>query len=604
VTCRNLLIYLETELQERLIPLFHYVLNPDGYLFLGTSETLRGYSHLFHAIDKKWKLFRRTTDASQVRLSFGLSKTRAAHTTNLKKANNQAPQNLKQMIETLILEDFTRPCAIVDVRGEILYLHQRTDKYLEPAIGEATNNILRMAREGLRLPLTTALSRIHSDDGAISYRNLQVQKNGGYVLVNVLVSQLLHPPALSGYILIMFEDVIGSDRAELEAADGNMDEATTRRVLELEQELVSTKEYLQAVVEELEASNEELKSMNEELHASNEEMQSTNEELETASEELQSVNEELQTANSELENKIEELDESSRQLNDLLNNVDLGIIFLDRQLRIIRYTQFAKRVMSLITSDIGRPLSDLVFKLDGIDLAEHAQAVLNTLVSERLEVHTQGDIWHWITIKPYRTTNDAIIGVVITFIDVTELGRSRQRSQNIEDDAAQTSRGSERLLLLHSVSYAWQRFTMQQHTVADLIHEFCRLLTTIAAIQTALVYLPDSEKTTFASGVDADSAESLVASFIHNENRPEARAIASGEVVVAGDLAANPSFDSIRKLLTAQGYTSLVAVPLRADQRMIGLVIVYGSVQHLFTVQETQLLQLMADHLGSLVTLI
>jgi two-component system, chemotaxis family, CheB/CheR fusion protein len=606
VICRNLLIYMESELQERLIPLFHYVLVPNGYLFLGTSETLRSFSHLFQPIDKKWKIFRRIIDGSQLRLSFDLSRTRAPSPIILKQGVTPREMSLKETIEATILEDFTRPCVIVDARGEILYLHKRTDKYLEPPVGEVTNNILRMAREGLRLPLTTALSRIHHLDGEteITFRNLRIQKNGGYISVNLLVALLLRPNALRGYILIMFEDVQGSGTIELQAINPDQDETGVRRVAELEQDLASTKEYLQAVVEELEASNEELKSMNEELHASNEEMQSSNEELETASEELQSVNEELRTANSELENKIDELDESSRQLNDLLNNVDLGIIFLDRELRIMRYTPSVKRVMNLIAADMGRPLSDLVFKLDDMKLVEHAHDVLNTLVSKRLEIHTQADTWHWITIKPYRTINDAIIGVVITFVDVTELGRSRQRSQSVEDNTAQRNLESRQLLKLHTISYEWQRFAMQQHTADELLQECCQLLSTLVDVQSVLIYLPDSATAITSSGIDAEQEQVLIETFNQHDLRPEIRAISTGEVIIVNNIPASSAYDSIRQLVETQGYESVIALPIHTEQRIIGFVVLYCQPRHLFSESEVQLLQLIVNHLGSRLTLI
>ncbi|MDX1520083.1 MAG: CheR family methyltransferase, partial [Anaerolineae bacterium] len=420
ISCRNLLIYLGPQLQKKVVPLFHYALNQGGYLFLGSSETLGELDHLFVAIDRKWKLFQRSPTKPTLRtvLNFPAQPTLESE---LESSSIKPDKmlNLRELTEKMLLENYAPASVIINERCEILYFYGRTGKYLEPASGEASLNLLRMAREGLRIPLTTAIRKVITQKQAIAQENIRVETNGVAQLITLRVRPVQWPAAMQGLILVIFENATPAQ--PLEASDTPTEAGDGRQagIAELELELKSTKEYLQTTIEELETSNEELQSSNEELQSSNEELQSTNEELETSKEELQSVNEELVTVNSELQNKIDELIRANNDMQNLLTNIDVGAIFLDLKLHIQRFNPAATRIINLISADIGRPVGHIVSKLVDEDLTTYCQKVIDTLETTEKEVQTQDGKWYWMRVAPYRTVEHSVDGVVITFNEIT-----------------------------------------------------------------------------------------------------------------------------------------------------------------------------------------
>ncbi len=323
ISCRNLLIYFGQELQKKVLPLFHYSLNKDGVLFLGSSETIGEFSDYFAVLDRKWKLFtRKDTDPSHIQVLNFRSPTVTDRRVHIQVARHAAPMigtNYREVAEKIILESYGPTGVLINEKSEVLYIHGRVGKYLEPPSGEFTGNILAMAREGLKLELASSLRKVLTQKSEIRTEHLRVKTNGGYQLVNLVVKPISQPPSLEGSLLVIFEESLSEERSDTNAdSPRGIGELPDPRVQQLEQELRSTKEYLQTTIEELETTNEELKSTNEELQSSNEELQSTNEELETSREELQSINEELITVNSELQQKIEELSKTSSDLNNLL----------------------------------------------------------------------------------------------------------------------------------------------------------------------------------------------------------------------------------------------------------------------------------------------
>ena len=455
VTCRNLLIYMNVALQKKLIPLFHYALKPGGLLFLGTSEGIGEFDELFTVLDRKAKLYQRKDNIEGMqRLNLTRFQPLTALpevTTPRSSAVKQAlsgTKSLRELTEQALLQQWAPASALVNAKGDILYLHGRTGMFLEPSPGESgINNILKMAREGLRRDLTTALLQAASRNESVHFQNLNVKTNGHFTRVNLSVSPVkTGPPAIQPapeiiLYLVVLQVAPPMVQAPESATDAQANGATgpglnaEARIAALQLELRSKDEYLQSTHEELESSNEELKSSNEEMQSVNEELQSTNEEMETSREELQSVNEELATVNTELQTKVADLSRANNDMNNLLAGTGIGTVFVDHQLRILRFTPAASQIINLIPSDQGRPVAHIVSNLIGYNtLVADLQSVLNTLVSRAVDVQTQDGRWYTMRIQPYRTLDNVIEGVVITFVDVSELKQAEAALRKSTND--------------------------------------------------------------------------------------------------------------------------------------------------------------------------
>ena len=444
ISCRNLLIYLDANLQKRLIPLFHFALNPNGMLFLGSSEGIGDFEGLFAVLDRKAKLYRRKEDLLGVQrntLSRFIAPVLATEASPpsrgaQKEAFPPAKLPLRALMEQALLRHIAPASALVNAGGDLVYLHGRTGMYLEPTAGEqGVQNILKMARDGLRPALSTALHQTVATQTTSVAPNLRVKTNGHYTLVNVSVHPV--PTASPGapdtpLYLVMLEDA-PPPAAVAGTADGTglaVPSDAQAQIQALTLELRAKDEYLQSTHEELESSNEELKSSNEEMQSVNEELQSTNEELETSKEELQSVNEELNTVNTELQSKVIDLSRANSDMNNLLAGTGIATVFVDFQLRILRFTPTASAIINLIPSDVGRPVAHIVSNLVGYtSLLADARAVLATLIPKEAEVQTLDGQWYTLRILPYRTLDNVIDGAVITFVNITETVKTRDALQ-------------------------------------------------------------------------------------------------------------------------------------------------------------------------------
>ena len=455
ISCRNLLIYLSAALQKKLIPLFHYALLPEGMLFLGTSETVGEFGELFATLDNKLKLYRRKPDfhgAPRSALGRFLPPPQAleaAPTPAAEKTGGAAKLSLRELTEQALLKHTALSGVLVNSKGDILYLYGRTGMYLEPAPGEAgVNNILKMAREGLRHPLATALHKVAVSKDVVRALDLHVKTNGHFTTMNLtvrpLASNAAQMPESPLYLVILEEALALSAASESHAPtrpliagadNAGFDPLTaSTTIAALNEELRANKEHLQATNEELETANEELKSSNEEMQSVNEELQSSNEELETSKEEMQSINEELATVNAELQTKVADLSRANNDMNNLLAGTDIGTIFVDHQQRILRYTPAATRIINLIPSDVGRPVAHTVSNLVGYNqLVADTHGVLNTLVPKMVDVQTTEGVWYTMRIFPYRTVDNVIEGAAITFVDITEMVRTRDALRKAND---------------------------------------------------------------------------------------------------------------------------------------------------------------------------
>ncbi|HEX8987956.1 MAG TPA: PAS domain-containing protein, partial [Rhodocyclaceae bacterium] len=419
LSCRNLMIYLGPELQKKLLPLFHYSLSPGGILFLGSAETIGSFTDLFAPIDAKSRLYRRSI-VSQ-RLGDVEFPTRLQPAVVGTAAEEQKPQpsaaNLQALADQLLLHRYTPAAVFMNGKGDIVYINGRTGKYLEPAAGKANWNIFAMARDGLRHEIAGAMQRARQQDAPVIVPGIKLEGNGQPHYVTLIVEAIDAPDALAGMFVAVFRD-----EAPPPARSGaGRRSAAAANLAELEAEAQNLREQLQTTREEMQSSQEELKSANEELQSTNEELQSTNEELTTSKEEMQSLNEELQTVNAELQSKVEDLSRASNDMKNLLNSTDIAIVFLDNALHVRRFTNSATRIIKLIPGDVGRPLTDIVSELSYPKFHEDAQEVLRTLVFSEKEVATRdGKGWFLVRIMPYRTSENVIDGVVITFVDVTK----------------------------------------------------------------------------------------------------------------------------------------------------------------------------------------
>ena len=443
ISCRNLAIYLEPVIQRRLVELFHFSLNPGGCLFLGSSEGIANREDLFRPVSKKWRIYRRMGGGRRELGAFPILSPDRISPPAIEATLRQGPAvNLSDLNQRLMTDHLSAASVLVDRKGRILFLAGRTDLYLELPHGEPSLELHAVAREGLRARLRAAVQAAFRDEKKVVLERESVRLDGDYVPVRVTITPVKSPPAAEGYLHIIFENVPDAVLPAGPPASG-ADEEKDGALRHLENELKSTRDDLQNTIEELETSNEELKVANEEALSSNEELQSAVEELETSKEELQSLNEELTTLNNQLQEKVQELTETTNDLANLLSSTEIATVFLDTKFRVKRFTSPVAKLLNLIPTDVGRPIRHIVQNLVDVDILEDAQAVVRKLVPVQRQVMSRSGSWYVMRVLPYRTTENVIEGVVITFADVSELAAKeaqlteRARRQRIVVDLGQ-----------------------------------------------------------------------------------------------------------------------------------------------------------------------
>jgi two-component system CheB/CheR fusion protein len=419
LSCRNVLIYLAPEMQKKLFPLFHYSLNSGGILMLGNAETVGHFTDLFSTVSGKSRIFRRLESSVRTGpVEFPSSFSPAASAGSAPLADSKPYLNIQSQAEQLVLRRFAPPTVLVDEQGNILHISGRTGKYLEPASGKANLNIFAMAREGLRYELTAAFQKALRQPGPVVMHGLKIEMEGAPRFADISVEKLEETEPLAGLLIVVFSEIPAPVQAQGQGRSGKTG-ARHHRLSEVERELHQARVELQNTRQEMQTSQEELKSTNEEMQSTNEEMQSTNEELTTSKEEMQSLNEELQTVNSELQGKVDELSRSNTDMKNLLNSTDIATLFLDNDLKIRRFTTQATKLIKLIPSDVGRPITDLASGLLYPELPDDAREVLRRLGFMEKPVSARDGSWFTVRIMPYRTMDDRIDGVVITFLDIS-----------------------------------------------------------------------------------------------------------------------------------------------------------------------------------------
>ena len=425
ISCRNVMIYMGQLLQRRIIPLFHYALNSDGVLFLGSAETVGGFDDLFTSIDKKYKIYSKKPSASTVAFNFV---PQFDMDEEPRSQNEAAPQrvDLQRVADQILLNRYAPASVMVNSKLDIVQFIGQTGRFLDPAPGDASLNLLKMVKSGLQLELRLGFEKV-KQTGTFRKEGLLIEHNGSLKNLNFEIIRVKNTPGKELYHLVVFEEVsrthgsppetTGTEKPAKKAGNTKLTK-TELESARLKEELEATRDYLQSIIEEQRTTNEELRSANEENQSSNEELQSINEELETAKEELQSTNEELQTVNEELQNRNDELSQLNNDLNNLLSSVNIPIIMLGNDLRIRRFTPMAEKIMNLIATDVGRPITDIKPNLKIQDLRQSIARVINTLEIHENDVEDNSGRWYSMRIRPYRTLDNKIDGVVLVFLDI------------------------------------------------------------------------------------------------------------------------------------------------------------------------------------------
>ncbi len=435
ISCRNLLIYLEPEMQQKVIALFHFALSADGTLLLGPSETMGKTTDLFEPVSKKWRVYRKIGPSRQDLIGIPIIKTDERGSVTQQPNSTLRRKSLKELTERLVLNEYAPAAVLINRRFEVLYVTGPLVNYLEFPLGELTKDLLALARAGLRTKLRFACNNVIRDSKTVVDTEARVRRDGHYVHCSITVRPISDTKESEGLMLVVFQDRSRQDRGAEPSLDEQKAEAPQGEdsplVQQLELELKSTSEELHSTIEEMESSTEELKTSNEEIMSVNEELQSANEELETSKEELQSVNEELSTVNSQLQDKVVELDKATDDLMNLMSSTEIATIFLDEQLNIKRFTPPTKSLLNLRITDVGRPLREIAPKFPDDQMLIECQQVLEKLIPMEHEVQTDEPRYYLRRILPYRSTDNHIGGVVITFVDLTQ----RKQAEAVQREA-------------------------------------------------------------------------------------------------------------------------------------------------------------------------
>jgi len=457
ISCRNLLIYLEPDVQKKIMPIFHYALKPGGFLWLGTSESVGGFADLFAPLNKRNKIYIKKSAAAPRTFSFPRSDRSQTARQKKREPGSGVVKAFDPQREgdRILLARYAPASVLINDEMEVLQFRGDTGVYLKPAPGKPTMNLLKMLREGLMLPVRAMIQKARREKNPVMRASVRFKQNGGMALVKVGVLPLKHLPTQEAHYVVTFEPPAGGALAGEGASHGSASAKTkdsTRSkvnrgeeflskaaesgaIRRLTDELADTKDYLQSVIEQYDAASEELQSAGEEAQSSNEELQSINEELETSKEELQASNEELSTVNQELQNRNTEVSALNDDLLNLLSSVSIPVVMVGRDLRIRRITPAAEKALNVIGSDIGRLISDVKLKVEIPGLEEVIAEVIDTITSRELEVQDRQGRWQSVRVRPYKTMENRIDGAVIALVDVDALKRSEQRAQQARDYA-------------------------------------------------------------------------------------------------------------------------------------------------------------------------
>jgi two-component system CheB/CheR fusion protein len=598
VSCRNVLIYLNQVAQERVVETFHFALKPGGFLFLGASETVDGASDLYIRFNKEYHIFQSRQVAAR---SYPLPDAfptfhiqRPKNPLNQQTTENTSPDRITfGELHQRLLEQYAPPSVIINEEYEIVHLTDSASKYLQVSGGEPTQNLLKLVRPDLRLDLRSALYQSTQKRTAIEVKGLQVTiENHTPETINLHVRPVLREDDIArGFILVLFEPTA---EKRVKETVSNSDDSVARQ---LEDELIRVKKQLRTSIEQHEFQAEELKASNEELQAMNEELRSSAEELETSKEELQSINEELSTVNQELKVKIEETTVSGNNLRNLINSVDIGTMFLDRSMRIMLFTPAIRHIFNLIPGDFGRPLSDITNRLAYQGLEDDTQTVLEKLQLIEREVQTTDGKTFMMHILPYRTEEDRINGVVITFVDIS---KRKEAENNLKASEARLSEEVKILNDLHA-------FSVQLLSEPDLVKAATETVKVVCKIMNAdmgslhlrdgaskkLAYVAHCGKNENLATYTSAQIETIMETYWQSavrHNRP---------VIVKNFAEENGNH---RLTAEADGIHAACSIPLTGrEQKAVGVLSVYFTMPHEPGARELYIIELYAGQIARLI---
>lgn len=589
ISCRNLLIYIEPSIQKKIIPLFHFALRPSGFLLLGSSETIGREFGLFEPVSKSMRIYRRIGASQRVNVDFPLVLPDEGMRTlgaSMRKPERHADPG--ELAREALLENYAPAAVLINRKYEILYFYGPTSDYLELPTGEPVHDLMMMVRQGLRSKLRGAVHRAIAENDTISVHTPRIKRSMQGEISVVITVAPVHSPTDS-LLLVTFRDEPKRDVKTIEPGSSE-EEGENALVQQLEYELHVTREDLQSTIEEMETSNEELKAANEEVMSMNEELQSTNEELETSKEELQSLNEELNTVNNQLQDKVVELEVTNNDLNNLLTSTDIATVFLDGNLCIKRFTPSSSKLLSLIPTDIGRPLSDISYKVKDEHLIEEAGTVLARFIPLEREVTDDEGHWFLRRIMPYRTEDNKIEGVVLTFADISRVKHAEQQVHKLNK-------------LLHTITEI-DRVMVQEQDEKALLEQACHILVEHGGylmVWVGKAELDSSKVIPVAhAGMTADYLQKI---DIRCDDTPKGRvpmgmAISSGKYQISDDVTNNEYYAQWRQQAREMGYRSCAAFPLKVHNSVIGAISVYESEPNVFDDENTTLLSELADTIG------
>jgi two-component system CheB/CheR fusion protein len=599
IICRNLLIYLEPDIQRRVISLFHFALRPGGGLFLGSSEGISRQEELFEPVIKKWHVYRRVGPTQRGQLTFPIAPVEEGLGSTLRPpVVTRRPASFADITREALLAQYAPASVLVNKRYQVLYLHGPLSRYLQLPTGDPHLELMGMAHEELGTKLRAALHRAFREEQMVAVSGIRVKRNGDYHTVRVTIRPVKDVKEVKegeGLYLVTFEDEVAMPPvAPVVESVPHDAEAIIRQ---LEYELKATREDLQSTIEEVETANEELKASNEEIMSINEELQSANEELETSKEELQSLNEELSTVNAQLQDKVEELEGTTNDLANLLGSTDIATIFLDTDFAIKRFTPAATRLINLIPADVGRPLSDIATKFIDAELLSDARQVLDTLspVQKEIEVTPVAGTpsanalgllvrWYIRRILPYRTQDNRIEGVVVTFTDITPL---KQAMEEVQVRARQQA-------ALANLGLWALAGKAPQELIGDVVQAAAATLK--AEFIEVLRLQPDGQMLRLEAGVGWREG-TLGTTLPPGADTQEGFTLQFRAPVLVADAAAEKRFARARHL-AAHGVVAGVTVLIVGADHPYGVVGAYTSTGRLFTENDVYFLQALANVLS------
>jgi two-component system, chemotaxis family, CheB/CheR fusion protein len=595
VSCRNLLIYLEPEVQEKLLALFHFAIVPGGYLFLGGAESIGSLGKLFTPISKRGRIFRRLGPVRRAPLEFPAPLPGAVRADRV--APKAPPEPTAVMLADQQLLEHLSPAAVVVRRtGEIVRFYGAMDRYIRHPSGEATLDVLALARDELKPTMRAALHDAVRHNRQRVLEALDVKRDRGRATLRITVRPVRAPDTVENLWLMIFEEQPAAPAGAARPVSGK----TPSLVRRLEAELRATKKEQQHLIEQLEGSNEELKAANEEILSMNEELQSTNEELTTSKEELQSMNEELTTLNAQLQDKVHELTAVNDDLANLLVSTDIATVFVDTNFRVKRFTKAATRLLNLLPADVGRPISHLATNLVNVDLSRDARTVLTTLAPVEKEVTAKGGSQYLVRVLPYRTEDQRIQGVVLTLVDVTTLKRIERDLRAAREQLAVELH---RMVRLHEVSVMLSKSEEVQTIVDEVL---------AAAIEATGADMGNIQMLDESSAVLTIAAQhGFEAPFLEffREVKSETdgtcgRALATHQQVIAEDIRTSPVFAGSPSLAAMQtaGVQAVQSTPLLARSgRLFGVLSTHFRAPHAFDESELRWLDLLTRHAAELI---